>query len=114
MNARGLEGDVNTKLHEGPATASANGDVIWFTRNELFNGRVKKSTSGILRLGIYKAHNVSGKWGNIEQFLYNNSETSVGHPAISPDGMRLFFVSDMPGGHGGVALGVSLRIWALQ
>lgn len=101
VNARELEGDVNTKLHEGPATASANGDVIWFTRNELFNGRVKKSTSGILRLGIYKAHNVSGKWGNIEQFLYNNSETSVGHPAISPDGMRLFFVSDMPGGHGG-------------
>ena len=101
VNARRLEGEVNTKVHEGPATANASGDVIWFTRNELFNGRTKKSASGILRLGIYKAQNVGGKWGNIQQFLYNNSEISVGHPAISPDGKRLYFVSDMPGGHGG-------------
>ena len=32
-NAKVVEGDVNTKLHEGPATASNSGDAIWFTRN---------------------------------------------------------------------------------
>ena len=34
-------------------------------------------------------------------FKYNNKEEySVGHPAISPDGDILYFVSDMPGGVG--------------
>lgn len=100
-NARAMEGSVNTKLHEGPATASANGDVLWFTRNGYHNGRSQKSSSGITRLAIYKAYAQGTSWGRVEQFLYNNSEISVGHPALSPDGKRLFFVSDMPGGYGG-------------
>ena len=100
-NARALEGSVNTKLHEGPATASASGDVIWFTRNNYYGGRSQKSSGGISRLAIYKAYAQDGSWGRVEQFLYNNSEISVGHPALSNDGKRLFFVSDMPGGYGG-------------
>ncbi|MCB0765960.1 MAG: PD40 domain-containing protein [Flavobacteriales bacterium] len=100
-NARLLEGSVNTKLHEGPATASAGGDVIWFTRNNYYGGRSQKSSGGISRLAIYKAYAQDGSWGRVEQFLYNNSEISVGHPALSNDGKRLFFVSDMPGGYGG-------------
>jgi len=96
-----MEGGVNTKVHEGPATASANGDVLWFTRNGYFNGRTQKSANGINRLGIYKAYHRGTAWVDVEQFLYNNSEISVAHPALSPDGKRLFFVSDMPGGHGG-------------
>ena len=100
-SARLLEGSVNTKLHEGPATASAGGDVIWFTRNNYYGGRSQKSSGGISRLAIYKAYAQDGSWGRVEQFLYNNSEISVGHPALSNDGKRLFFVSDMPGGYGG-------------
>ncbi|MEZ4738334.1 MAG: tetratricopeptide repeat protein [Flavobacteriales bacterium] len=101
VNARIMEGSVNTKVHEGPATANTSGDIIWFTRNGYFNGRTQKSTSGINRLAIYKAYRKDGTWGNVEQFLYNNSEISVGHPALSPGGDRLYFVSDMPGGYGG-------------
>lgn len=101
VNARPLEGSVNTKMHEGPATASASGDVLWFTRNGYHGGRSQKSTDGVTRLAIYKAYAQDGSWGRVEQFLYNNSEISVGHPALSPDGKRLFFVSDMPGGYGG-------------
>jgi len=100
-NVRPLSGQVNSKLHEGPATASADGSVIWFTRNGYFNGRTQKSTTGINRLAIYKAYDKGGSWGDVEQFLYNNSEISVGHPALAPDGKRIFFVSDMPGGYGG-------------
>lgn len=101
---RRLEGAVNTKLHEGPATASASGDVLWFTRNNYYNGRSQKSSGGISRLAIFKAYAQQGSWGRVEQFLYNNSEISVGHPALSNDGKRLFFVSDMPGGYGGTDL----------
>lgn len=97
-----LEGAVNTKYHEGPATADAAGDVIWFTRNSYFQGRSQRSRQGISRLGIYRATAQDGtSFGGVEQFLFNNSEVSIGHPSLSTDGQRLYFVSDMPGGSGG-------------
>lgn len=96
-----LEGDVNTKFHEGAATASVSGEVIWFTRNSYFQGRLERNRQGISRLGIYSATADGGRYGNIERFLYNNSEVSIGHPSLSFDGQRLYFVSDMPGGFGG-------------
>jgi hypothetical protein len=103
-DARPLPGTVNTRLHEGPATASANGDVIWFTRNNLFKGRTHRSQRGITRLAIFKARSGPQGFGQEEQFLYNNSEVSVAHPALSPDGRFLYFTSDMPGGFGGTDL----------
>lgn len=103
-NVAHLAGTVNTRFHEGPATASASGDVLWFTRNNYFKGRVRRSQRGVSRLGIYRATRVGGGYGDEEQFLYNNSEVSIGHPALSPDGKRLYFASDMPGGFGGMDL----------
>lgn len=101
VNAVLLEGSVNTKWHEGPATASANGDVLWFTRNNYYKGRIHRSQKGINRLAIFKADRRSSGYIESEQFLYNNSEVSIAHPALSPSGRKLYFVSDMPGGFGG-------------
>lgn len=42
-------------------------------------------------------------WGAITDFqLSNDTLSSFAHPAISPDGEWLYFVSDMPGGKGGL------------
>ncbi|MBK8947948.1 MAG: PD40 domain-containing protein [Flavobacteriales bacterium] len=91
-----LEGKVNSALHDGPAVCSTDGSTMYFTRNSSVRGR-----NGITRLGIYRARRTGNEWGGVDPFLYNNSECSVGHPALSPDGRRLYFVSDMPGGLGG-------------
>ncbi len=91
-----LEGKANSALHDGPAVCSADGGTLYITRNSS-----ARSRKGITRLGIYRAHRDGSSWGGVDPFLYNNSECSVGHPALSPDGKRLFFVSDMPGGLGG-------------
>ncbi|MBP6391493.1 MAG: PD40 domain-containing protein [Flavobacteriales bacterium] len=91
-----LEGQVNSKLHEGPSACTPDGSSLYFTRNSAVKGR-----NGITRLGIYRARRNGTDWGGVEPFLYNNNECSMAHPAFSPDGKRMFFVSDMPGGSGG-------------
>jgi outer membrane protein OmpA-like peptidoglycan-associated protein/tetratricopeptide (TPR) repeat protein len=92
---------LNTRYHEGPATFSADGTRIIFTRNNFNDGRSKKSAEGINKLKLYTAEQRDGAWVNVEELPFNNDEYSVGHPTLSRDGRTLYFASDMPGGMGG-------------
>lgn len=92
---RRLQGNVNTRFHDGPAVVAPDG-TLWFTRTH-----AAKSKNGVQRLSIMYAKRDGDGWRTSGPFLYNNPEYSVGHPAISADGRWLFFVSDMPGGYGG-------------
>src|SRR5690606_6003555 len=50
------------------------------------------------RLTLYKAtKSDENSWGNIVELPFNNDKYSVAHPALSKDGKRLYFSSDMPG-----------------
>ncbi|MEL6484690.1 MAG: OmpA family protein, partial [Bacteroidota bacterium] len=49
---------------------------------------------------IYSAELVNGEWTNIVELPFNDDSYSVAHPVLSPDGKRLYFVSDMPGSLG--------------
>ncbi len=49
---------------------------------------------------IYKADRVNGQWTNIDEVAVCPKYASAVHPAISEDGKRLFFASDMPGSYG--------------
>ncbi|PKB00415.1 WD40 repeat protein [Flavobacteriaceae bacterium MAR_2009_75] len=49
---------------------------------------------------IFRAERVNGKWANIEEVAAAPSHSSAKHPAISADGRRLFFASNMPGSFG--------------
>ncbi len=44
---------------------------------------------------------VDEEWTNISEVPFNSEEYSVGQPALSADGKKLYFVSDMPGSIGG-------------
>lgn len=101
VNVRLLPGKVNSKYHDGPASVSTDGSRMYFTRNNFFKGKTNKSQTGVNRLNIYSANSKDGQWTDLAEFNYNNNECSVAHPALSADGKRLFFVSDMPGGYGG-------------
>ena len=99
-NAVLLEGDVNTKYHEGNVAISADGKRIYFDRNDYFNGKYEKSEDGINQINLFYSELVDGGWKGVYSVPFNSSEYSVGHPALSADGRTLFFVSDMPGGSG--------------
>jgi len=90
--------DVNTRLHESTSITTADGNTLYFTRNNFKNGKYIKDENGVIRLKIFKATlSEEGAWSNIEELPFNSDAYSVAHPALSPDEKNLYFASDMPG-----------------
>jgi len=103
-DARPIPGDLNTGQHEGPASSNSRGDTLWFTRNIRSRGGVAslfREDRELNRLGVFRATAGAAGFGGAEAFIHNRDDRSIGHPALSPDGRSLYFVSDMPGGYGG-------------
>lgn len=96
-----LKGDVNGRLHEGTATFSQDGTTMYFTRSNYMKRRMVVNENDENNLKIFKADLIDGEWKKSIDFPYNNDDYSCGHPALTPDGKTMFFVSDMPGGFGG-------------
>ena len=96
-----LNGEVNTKYHEGNVAITADGKRMYFDSNDYFNNKFKKSSEGINEIKLFYAENIDGLWKGVKSAHFNNSEYSTGHPALSPDGNTLYFASTMPGGKGG-------------
>jgi outer membrane protein OmpA-like peptidoglycan-associated protein/tetratricopeptide (TPR) repeat protein len=101
----------NRKFHEGPSVVSADGKELFFTRSNYIKNTAKKSHDKTVKLKIMHAdwNDNKQQWVNIQEISLDNNEYSVGHPALSKDGKRLFFISDMPGGQGETDLYVSYR-----
>ena len=92
--------DLNKKTHESSTALTQDGNTLYFTRNNSKNNNFSRDNEGVSRLKIYKADLVNGKWTNNKELPFNSDDYSVAHPALSPDGKRLYFVSDMPGSIG--------------
>jgi WD40-like Beta Propeller Repeat len=96
---------LNSKFHDAAVAFSNDQQQIFFTRNNIEDGKVGKDDEGIVKLKIFSATNKGGdSWGDTEGLPFNSNEYSVAHPSLTPDGNRLFFASDMPGGFGGMDL----------
>jgi peptidoglycan-associated lipoprotein len=101
LNPALLKGDVNGPFHDGPATFSEDGQIVYFTRSNYFKRKMKTNENNENNLKIFKATMIDGKYKNLEELPFNSDDYSVGHPTLSYDGKTLYFVSDMPGGFGG-------------
>ncbi|WET01786.1 OmpA family protein [Flavobacterium sp. YJ01] len=93
--------EITTQYHEACIAFSPDEKTIYFTRNN-YNGKLKRDSKGINNLKIYSAtavENQNGKtqWTDIKELPFNSDNYSVGHPSVSKDGKKLYFVSDMPG-----------------
>ncbi len=92
---------INTKYHEGPLAFFKGEQRVIFTRSNYSSGKAREAKDGITKLKLYIADAQKDNWVNIKELPFNSDEYSNGHPALSPDNTRLYFVSDMPGGYGG-------------
>ncbi len=93
--------EIRSRYHEGVVCFSNENQTMYITRNNYVNGKLVRSKDGVSNLKIYISNFKNGKWDELEEFAFNNSEYSVGHPTITADGKIMYFVSDMPGGFGG-------------
>ncbi len=91
---------INKKYHDGPACFSKNGDTIYISRVEKYLQGDDKKALMIERNKIFVSTNNGKKWSKAKPLELNSDNYSVANPYLSPDGLRLYFVSDMPGGYG--------------
>ena len=99
-----LAKEITTAFNDGPATFNEKGNIIYYTRNNSIENVLRNISDTSNKLGIYSAELIDGIWTNIKPFDYNNPHYSLCTPALTPDGDRIYFSSDMPGGNGGMDL----------
>lgn len=95
--------ELNSNYHEGPLVFYDNNKII-FTRT---GGKNKNTQESHLELYSAEYDIIKDNWINISPLPFNNDNYSVGHPAITKDGKKFVFSSNMPGGYGGTDLYVS-------
>ena len=97
-NTQKIEGDINTAFHESSAVFTNDLKTVYFTRNNYKNGKKRTDRKNTVRLKLLTASvDEDGNWSDVEELPFNNDNYSVAHPALSLDGKKLFFASDMPG-----------------
>lgn len=97
-----IESGLNTEYDEGACCLSPDGSTMYLTQC--------LSDASYPRFAqIVTAQRSDASWGKTTPLLITNDTLSAyAHPAVSPDGEWLYFVSDMPGGKGG------LDIWRMR
>ncbi|MCL6274632.1 OmpA family protein [Muricauda sp. 2012CJ35-5] len=100
-NVTSFSSILNTRYHEAGATFIPEGNVVYFTRNNYTHQTLGRDGEGTNHLKIYTSELRGGEWTEAQEVSFNSEEYSVGQPALSPDGKKLYFVSDMPGSIGG-------------
>ncbi len=91
-----IEGDVNTEYEEGACCFSPDGKTMYFTRCSSDPDYPRNAE-------IWQSSRSDASWGKASKCaISRDTLSSYAHPAVSPDGEWLYFVSDMPGGEGGL------------
>jgi outer membrane protein OmpA-like peptidoglycan-associated protein len=92
---------LNTDYHEASVAITNDGKTIYFTRDNVDKkNRLGYDKKGTSHLKLYKASLDGDNWANIVELPFNDDYYSTGHPALSADNKKLYFVSDREGGLG--------------
>jgi tetratricopeptide (TPR) repeat protein len=92
---------INTAYHEASIAISNDGQTMYFTRDNVDRrNKLDYDRKGTSHLKLYKATLEDGNWKNIVELPFNDDYFSNGHPTLSTDNTKLYFVSDREGGYG--------------
>ena len=91
-----IEGEVNTEYDEGAPCLSPDGKTMYFTRCSSDPDYPRYAE-------IWQSQRSDASWGKPSKCMISRDTlSSFAHPAVSPDGQWLYFVSDAEGGEGGL------------
>ncbi|WP_028903291.1 OmpA family protein [Prevotella sp. P6B4] len=91
-----IEGDLNSAYEEGACCFSPDGKTMYLTQCQ-----TDPNYPRYARLMV--SHRSDASWSKPQELIIlHDTLTSFAHPAVSPDGQWLYFVSDMSGGMGGL------------
>ncbi|MCE4565705.1 OmpA family protein [Maribellus sp. CM-23] len=85
---------INTGDEEGAAALNSSGEQMIFTR-------CRYDKTQAMGTELYSTSQSRGSWSEPIKLEVVGDSIIAAHPALSPDGSVLYFVSDMPGGQGG-------------
>ncbi|WP_198537311.1 OmpA family protein [Capnocytophaga canimorsus] len=92
---------LSTKFNESTAVFTADGNTVYFTRNNYINKKVGMDSDNAILLKILKStKDANGRWSKPVELPFNSNVYSVAHPALSPDEKYLYFASNMRGSRG--------------
>ncbi len=90
-----VEGELNTEFDEGIVAFSPDAQTMYLSK-------ARRELNAPTSVEIYTSTRSDAKWSAPVKFeITADTLSTFGHPAVSPDGEYLYFVSDMPGGYGG-------------
>ena len=105
VQVKKFSNQVNSRFNEAAVSLSPDGQTLYFTRNNYLEGNTERSEQGLVKLNIFEAkRNAAGTWSDLNRLPFNSAEYHSAHPNMSPDGKRLYFSSNRPGGFGGMDL----------
>ena len=91
-----IEGEVNTEYDEGAPCLSPDGKTMYFTRCSSDPDYPRYAE-------IWQSQRSDASWSKPSKCqISRDTLSSFAHPAVSPDGQWLYFVSDAEGGEGGL------------
>ena len=86
----------DNKISKGGVTYSNDHKIVYFSTTKYKRKRDKESYT------LYKANvDGSGTWTDIQKLPFNSSRYSIEDPYLSPDGTKLYFVSNGLNNYGG-------------
>ncbi len=93
--------EINNKFFESDIAFTPDFKTIYFTWNNFYSALKSKDSAKWKTLYMFKASiNQNFEISEVIPMPFNSKEYSVRSPAVSKDGKKLYFVSDMPGGFG--------------
>ena len=98
QKAEKIEGGPNTAYEDGTCAFSPDFQTMYYTYCSSDPQLPRPAT-------IYESHRSDAAWSAGKPYSSaSDSINNYAHPAVSPDGEWLYFVSDMAGGYGGMDL----------
>jgi outer membrane protein OmpA-like peptidoglycan-associated protein len=98
-----------TPYNDGPIVFNRTTDTVFFCRNNLKGSNPILGKDGFMHIGIYYAVLKNNKWSKITPMPFNNPDIDILHPAVSPDGNKIYFAANMPNGFGGLDIYFSYK-----